>query len=200
MAERRELDAYQTPPALARAICRRLAALIPTPSLIVEPSAGQGAFVAGARAAWPDAPVLAVDADARCAEPCAAVGALNFLEGDWVERSRDVRHGPGPMLILGNPPYSKAQAHIEAALAIMRPGDHLALLLRLAFLCGQARTKTLWARPGFKYLLPIAQRPSFTGNGATDGSEYAVFLWQRPETAQVLPHVWVDEDDEEAAA
>ena len=70
-------DAYLTPPLLARAICRRLQRLgldrddmpaLARPRRILEPNAGGGSFVAGAREVWLGSEILAEDVDAQRTE------------------------------------------------------------------------------------------------------------------------------------
>jgi len=194
--ERRADDAYYTNPALASAITTTLAGLIPAPSVVIEPSCGGGAFLSAARATWPDCPALlgydvrqeAVDAlKVRGGVGADHVGRLDWLDPTWA--------GPGidhADLILGNPPYLDAQQHIETSLTRLAEGGHLAFLLRLSLLGGAERARTLWARPGLRYLQTVSPRPSFTGTG-NDTADVAVFVWQRGFTgrAEILPPlVW----------
>ncbi len=183
-ADRIPQDGYQTPAPLARAICQRLFQSFAPPGLIVEPSAGTGAFVAAAKATWPDAVLLAVEVEARYRKALERAGAAggNVTIGDWVTvASRLFAHlqpaALPPRLVVGNPPYRQAQAHIEAALEWLRPGDLLAFLLRLNFL-GSRHRISFWKRPGLLWVATITPRPSFTGGG-TDGTEYALFVWRK---------------------
>ncbi len=191
---RRDRDAYITPLTLARAICDRLAFVIPSPARVVEPSAGTGNFVQAVKAVWAEAVVMAVDIHREHSHDLHLAGAASYVTGDWV--AQDVR-GFKPDLIIGNPPFSHAEVHATHALAQLEDGGHLAFLLPVSFLCGQGRAKRLWSRPapfgGLRYYLPIAERPSFTNDGQTDMSEYAVFVWKKGYDANpmVLPHLWL---------
>lgn len=183
-ANRIPQDGCQTPAPLARAICQRLFQTLAPPGLIVEPSAGTGAFVDAAKATWPNAPILAVEIESRYRAALQRAGAAggNVIVGDWVAvapglfQHVQARAIP-PRLVLGNPPYRKAQAHIEAALDWLRPGDHLAFLLRVNFL-GSKKRVAFWERPGLLWMATITPRPSFT-RGGTDGTEYGVFVWRQ---------------------
>jgi hypothetical protein len=72
-------------------------------------------------------------------------------------------------------------------------GKLLCFLLRMAFLNSQERTRSFWeTSPGFRYLMPLAKRPSFTGNRKVEHSEYAFFCFQKgwAGNAEILPHLW----------
>jgi hypothetical protein len=70
-----------------------------------------------------------------------------------------------------------AEAFVHRAMQLCRRGGHVALLLRVGFLCTQDRCRSLWSQTGLRYFNPIAERPSFTDDGATDQQEYALFVW-----------------------
>jgi hypothetical protein len=67
-------------------------------------------------------------------------------------------------------------------------GGHLVFLLRLSMLGGLERARTLWAKRGLRYLLPVVPRPAFRGSG-NDTSDVAVFTWRRGYRglAEILP-------------
>lgn len=183
--ERAPLDRYCTPPPLARAICDWLSLKVnQPPRRIVEPSAGRGAFIEAARRKWPAANICAVDVDSSCAVDCKKSGANTFLSvstEDFVRTSKTLTSTPKLDLIVGNPPYTLAQAHIESLLLILANNGTLAFILRINFLAGQDRSKTFWqgrGRGGFRGVVPFAERPSFL-NGRTDATEYGLFVWQK---------------------
>jgi hypothetical protein len=182
-AERAPLDFYATPDPLALAICERLRlrlADVPAPRYVVEPSAGTGAFVRAIRKTWPAARVRAVEVDPALALPLSIADADIVYTADWPQHAADAVDGgaPPPDLILGNPPYRQAQEHIEAGLRWLAPGGRLAFLLRLNFL-GSAARVDFWRRGELESVSTIAPRPSFTGDGKTDGTEYALFVWRK---------------------
>lgn len=181
VAFRAPFDAYATPDPLARAICERLSSL--QPDSILEPSAGQGPFVRAARAVWPTAHVTAVDIDGRTTPALKASGAHVVLTSDWRLLARQLANvqsdeAVDTRLVIGNPPYRTAEEHVLAALDWMRPGDELAFLLRINFL-GSSRRLSFWREAPLAWMAPVVPRPSFTADGGTDGTEYAVFVWRK---------------------
>lgn len=185
-------DNYPTPQPLADAICACLISerIVHCPEQIIEPSAGEGVFVRAARRAWPQAHIAAIDVRQTQRE-CVAAGANVFWTGDWVQAldclDMLVMHPFEPVVVLGNPPYSFAQSHVERALEMLADDSVIAFLLRLSFL-GSVGRAALWARRELRYLIPVIGRPAFV-NGKTDHSEYAVFVWQVgfKGNAEVLP-------------
>lgn len=78
-----------------------------------------------------------------------------------------------------NEPFSDAEAFIREAMALLKPGGYLSFLLRLNFLAGQDRGSKLWVEyiPTDVHVLP--QRVSFYGNGRSDDTEYAIYVWHK---------------------
>lgn len=174
-SERIENDAYFTPDPVARACVATLP--IERGMTVWEPHAGGGAFVRALLRCTPH--VVASDLVLR-----PEVAAL-------VKHSRqaDAREGwsfgiPSPDWIVGNPPYSDAQDHVEMALRTARIG--VAFLLRLAFLEGQARAAFWRAHPCAEVHV-LSRRPSFTG-GKTDSCAYGWFVWRKDEHAPTTLH------------
>lgn len=164
--ERARNDAYFTPDALARAVCERLEDLFDrAPHFILEPGAGGGAFLRAACVVWPEAARLGLDLEPQ---------ALGVEKGDFLA----VKPSAHFSLVVGNPPYNLAEEFVDAAMKHLEHGGHAAFLLRLSFLGGQARARTLWGRRNLRWLIPITPRPSFTPDGKTDASEYAIFVWR----------------------
>lgn len=187
-------DAYYTPPALALAICERLRdRWFVDPAVVVEPSAGRGAFVAAARATWPGARIIAIDVDARCRVPCLRAGASAFVRGSWPRLARQLAGGRGgSLLVVGNPPYRQAQRHVDAAREQLIAGDVLAFLLRVNFLGATKRAD--WWRDARDFMRTdtVFPRPSFRKKG-NDATEYALFGWtpgQRGPAIHGAPLVW----------
>lgn len=192
-------DAYYTPDALALAITRALRDRLGLePDLVIEPSAGEGAFVRAARATWPGTRIAAT-------EPYGSLDALTTAGADQVQDKRWEDAGIVPAddtLVLGNPPYNlpgdgrgnnptTAERHTLLALDRLLDGSHVAFLLRLAFLGGGGRIDRLYSRHPLRALWPVTPRPSFTGGG-TDASEYGVFVWRKGWTGpcDVRPLRW----------
>ncbi len=110
-----EFGDYQTPPDLAGVVCRVIQRTGFSPASIVEPTCGRGTFLRAALAAFPGAGcVLGVErnpdyvGDARAnvkgigGDRLVQVLQSDFFDTDWQAL---VNHLPGPLLILGNPPW-----------------------------------------------------------------------------------------------
>ena len=175
--ERVALDAYYTPDDVAA----RCVAALPLDAVdlcarwALEPSVGGGAFVRALRTRSPGAHIVGVDIDPAAAglALCRAgvVGDFATIAADYVERE------PSPWLVLGNPPYRDAEAHIRHALGLVLPGGYVAFLLRLAML-ESAKRRPLWAEHPPISVHVLSARPSFTG-GDTDSAPYGWFVWRR---------------------
>ena len=163
--ERIANDAYFTPDDVA---ARCVATLdLSGANLILEPSVGGGAFVRAIRRAMvPGAVIIGCDIDANPpgADECdswhrADFATEHFVCVDWV---------------IGNPPYSHAEAHVRHALTL---APRCAFLLRLAFLESEKRAP-FWREHPAAAVYVLSKRPSFTGGG-TDSAAYAWFVWDR---------------------
>lgn len=109
-----EFGDYQTSPDLARVVCRVIRRTGFSPASIVEPTCGRGTFLRAAIEAFPGADrVLGVDrnadyvGEARASVQCGLgrrvqVLQRDFFDADWKTL---VSALPGPLLILGNPPW-----------------------------------------------------------------------------------------------
>jgi len=114
-ARRLERGDFQTPPPLAREVCRRLRDAGLAPVSIVEPTCGVGNFLLAAIETFPSVrQAAASDVDAGYVEQArAAVAAAprpvagtwrveDCFTADWAERIAAL---PQPWLLLGNPPW-----------------------------------------------------------------------------------------------
>ena len=170
LAKRNEHDFYPTPDLLARVA----ASLLPRqfePRRVLDPGAGNGPWGKAACERWPLADVDGVEIreDAPVQRRYST-----WYRGDFLKMELD----DGYDLVVGNPPYSDAQAFIEKSLMLTRDGGHVMFLLRLAFLEGKHRAETLYRHQRPQKVYVLAERPSFTPNGKTDATAYALFLWR----------------------
>lgn len=77
------------------------------------------------------------------------------------------------------------------------PAGLVRAALRLAFLEGQRRTAGLWKSHRPHTVAVCGKRPSFTGNGKTDATAYAVFIWHKRAGIQDTVLTWLHWDDSE---
>lgn len=178
-------DAYYTPPKPVRICLQELrdeiALLVgPLGGNIVEPSAGGGSFVRELVRFLGIDPkrILAIDIDgqalAKCKKefPGLRTHVGSFL--DWHPRTR-------PQLIIGNPPYKDdlPEQFVRHAMGLCkgRGGPMMVVfLLRLNWIGSQGRAQLHRLYPADLLVLP--ERPGFTGDGQTDMTEYAFFVWR----------------------
>lgn len=197
--ERTENDFYPTPDQLALAISQRLHQLWPNPTVIIEPSAGHGAFVRHFKTLW-DRPVVAIEIQESARVPLLNAKA-DMVEIDSFENWIRKYAFPGPsllstprgVLMAGNPPFSLAQEHIILALDYLMPGSWIAFLLKVNFFGSYDRVNGVWKRGELKHFIPIVPRPSFktTEKSSNDSNEYGVFIWEvgYQGYASILPHI-----------
>lgn len=104
---------FQTPPSLAALCCRFLKQIgHDAPASIVEPTCGVGGFLKAALESFPKARAYGFEINpsylAAARESLASYSdrlsleACDFFAEDWSERLKAI---PGPILILGNPPW-----------------------------------------------------------------------------------------------
>ncbi len=75
--------------------------------------------------------------------------------------------------IVTNPPFSLALEFCDHAI---KHALHVFMLLRLNFLASRKR-RDWWNTHKPDALFILSERPSFTGNGKTDATDYAWFYW-----------------------
>lgn len=152
-------DFFPTPPGVTKAFIEAC----PLPDgLWCEPAVGAGHIIeaVGPRAAWATFDIRPV---ARPELSDHHVPQYDFLEHDESKRFN---------VIITNPPFYRAEEFVRKALSC---ADHVAMLLRLAFLESRKREALHAEYPSDVYVL--SRRPSFLANGATDSSAYAWFVW-----------------------
>ncbi len=100
---------WQTPDALAASVVAVLADQGLVPSAVLEPTCGQGAFLAAAAHRWPGVPLWGVDVHAPYVHAAAqrlgtraTVVCADFFAEDWQDWAAKL---PDRTLLLGNPPW-----------------------------------------------------------------------------------------------
>ena len=179
-AERKESDFYETP----IAVCERAMPVVPMVSpdaLVLDAGAGTGHWGKVMRDLYPDVYIDGIDIrDVAKPEGNAYDGW--FPNKDFLSVSR-AEMGTYDV-VLGNPPFSQAEQFIRHAHGLISPDGVVAFLLRLSILEGKHRGENLWKELPPTEVRVFSSRPSFTGNGHTDSSAYAMFVWRRGHTGK----------------
>ncbi len=172
---RREADYYPTPLWVIEEALNLVEGL---PERILDPGAGEGQWGAVARQRWPLSYVEGVEVREIGARP---KDYDLWTTGDFLDNPVDQQgyHWPpiGPFdLVMGNPPYAHSEAFVRHGLSLLREGGELVFLLRLQFLCGQARARGLYREHPPADIAFCAKRVSFYGGG-TGSEDYCVLHW-----------------------
>lgn len=92
-------------------------------------------------------------------------------------------------------PVSDAEAFVRQSLIQVVRGGLVFFLLRSAFLESQKRAAELWKTYCPERVSALAKRPSFTGDGKTDATAYAMFLWRRGDHRDYYMGDWLEWED-----
>ena len=180
MATRHANDHYPTPTALTLVLLKELPQI---GGAIIEPCAAEGK-IAGILRAHPGVTSVTTNdivatMPALYHEDATDPGAAFWLApADWV---------------VTNPPFNQADQFVRLAWRKARQG--VAMLLRLTYMEPTRKRAQLLKSmaPYMSHLIVFSQpRPSFTGNGRTDSTTTAWFVWQTghdPEQGAKLVYV-----------
>jgi hypothetical protein len=165
-AARAEGDFYETPSWTTAAILPQ----VPAEGLIFDAGAGTGAISRTLLASGiHPSRLMAAELDAGRAAECRKCGVetleANFLAHSWA----------GVRTVIMNPPFNEALEFIEHAIRSVEPGGTVIALTRINWLGAQKRARFHVEHPSDVYVLP--RRPSFTGGGGTDATEYCWMVW-----------------------
>ncbi len=175
--ERQENDFYSTP---AWCVHRLLERLRLPGGMWLEPCVGEGAIVRAVSEVRHDLTwdvndlVLRPHFDLGLSTLVDQVTEQNFLDYEGLNRNVN-QYGKPYDVCITNPPYSLAEEFIEHALSL---STVVVMLLRLNFL-GSAKRLPLFERVGIPSVYVLPNRPSFMGDGTTDATEYAWFVWDQ---------------------
>jgi len=169
LQKRHEHDFYPTP----RAFCDEALTLLPAKRAsqrILDPGCGDGIWGQAALWRWPNAIVDGVE----IRDVPLPKGYRYRFAGDF----RLMDHGLDYDLIIGNPPFKYAESFVRIGLENLKADGMMLYLLPLSFLASKGRAKGL-----FRHAPPmevhVAHRVSFTGNGKSDNTEYAIYIWKK---------------------
>jgi SAM-dependent methyltransferase len=102
--------------------------------------------------------------------------ALSIYRGDALNDGR-----VDADIVIGNPPYSQAAEWVRYFTSLRQGGrpNTVAFLLRLNFLGSAKKRLDILQGPMTPDVYVLSKRPSFTGDGKTDATEYGWFVWPR---------------------
>lgn len=161
---RRRLGTFFTPTGIVDFLLSRAEALLGPPGMVIDPGAGVGAITIAARRRWRSVPVKAVDVNVVTLALLAAssashnIGHIEFILEDYLSWiATPFSRETGPMLILGNPPYTRYQdleqeimvRHREAAGSLVKSG-----LAGLSAYFLDASVRSLRPEDGLAFVLP----------------------------------------------
>lgn len=173
------LEPYYTPAwVVDQALQHVVPRICPIPARILEPGAGNGAFVRALRQRYYGSHITALDIVDTHVWP----DATESIHADFLtfELSRYD-------LAIGNPPFSLAQQFISRCLQC---SSSTVMLLRQGFL-SSAKRNPFWRlhAPSDIFILP--DRPSFTQDGQGDSADYCFACWGRPADDGVARLHWL---------
>lgn len=165
MSERHALGQWYTPAAVAALAVTLAGRGRAAPGRVLDPTCGDGAMLAAARAAWPQAALVGVEVDAAAADAARArLNAATIVVGDVLDDAVQ----PGFELVLGNPPWVRPdrlpaarRARMAAALRRDAAGwlepDDIEALVRRADLAAACVLRAMrLARPGGRVVLVLS--------------------------------------------
>lgn len=162
---------YLTPVGLATQIVQTVlpACGVDRPRKILEPAVGFGVFLKPLRQAFPLAEIVGVDLRSLALRQAAVLDVV-FELGDFLDAEYLEHHD----LVIGNPPYEHALEFCRKALVL---APTVVFILRLGFLASIKR-HPFWASSPPARVYVVSKRPSFTGDGGTDQTDYCVVCWR----------------------
>lgn len=163
-------DFYETPAWCIDAIIPQLPA---GAVFAVDAGSGNGAIAARLAAKYPELEIVGVEKSEELVSAARARGLHNaeFVQANFEDWYSELG---APDMIVMNPPYSRAIEFVTRALATVKRGGTVAVLLRLNWLASKSRREFHRKHPSDIYVL--TKRPSFTGRG-TDATDYAWFVF-----------------------
>lgn len=182
-------EADLSPPDMAGQACWALARYLPCPPprRILDPTAGAGCFPMAARAQWPGAHITGCEAREEEERHLEAWCDAHHM-GDFFCFAEDGEDDKSFDLVITNPPFSLIPLLLPACLSLVRPGGHVAFVVRLTY-GDNPETDATWRRPFLLlHAFEFAGRWRFrTGLNPKTGKPYGVdsvgyrlLVWTKP--------------------
>ena len=194
--ERRENDFYETPLAFAATTMYSIPCEANFVKKALDPGAGRGVWAKALRRFNPIVHITGVDIQppSELIEDSDVFSQLydEWHYGDFLEWETDDKYD----LIMGNPPFKLIHEFVDKSLGLLAPNGQLVFLMRLAMLESQKRFKTWWTHSPIQKVLVSPRRISFTGDGKSDDTAYAIFIWKEGfDGKPQLDWMWWDYDN-----
>lgn len=170
LQKRHPYDFYPTPVELVRATTQLLPENFVAKRGILDIGSGTGVWGDVYAPLFPKVPMIGVEIQPF---PCPISYTTVYTQDFFTWKAPQQFD-----LIIGNVWYSEAEAIFRKAFTLLTPDGVMIQLLRLAFLEGQKRTAGFWKEFPPSEVHVLGKRPSFTGNGKTDATAYAVYVWR----------------------
>lgn len=194
---------YATPESAVRELAEELKPLwryrVSVP--VLDPGCGEGALGAALQKVIPQVEMYGVEVGPVQASVIANAGGGVYKHIEIADflSMRPATGIPHPPFIICNPPFSQWTEFVDEIFRNWVVGPTVvAVLGRLGILASQKRHKW-WSHGGASMRLSLrvlSSRPSFTGDGKTDASDYAWFVWG---LAKSSPRIaWYKGDDDES--
>lgn len=185
LPKRADFDFYPTP----MTFCRTALAQLPprfTPRCILDPGAGTGVWGRAARERYRNSLITGVEL-----REVARPSVYNFwFNADFL---RMPTAEPCFDLVISNPPFKHAESFVRSSLALLESGGYALYLLRLNFLESAERYHGLWKEHPPKTVVVSAKRVSFTGDGQSNATAYAIYIWQKGYAGETSLRWMIDE-------
>ena len=169
---RHKTDYYPTPLGLCRAGMSYLSNKLDLgekPPVILDPGAGTGNWGKAVKEFYPDSKLVGIELEEKF--------SITDDYDAWITEDFLISNYNATMVV-GNPPLSLAHEFISNGLDSLLEGGIMMYLLRVAFLNSQKRYK-LWKTIPPAEVVISSRRPSFTGDGKTDDTDYALYIWSK---------------------
>lgn len=173
-------DYYPTPPETIHLVLAALPMGL-KPKVIYDAGAGKGEWGPSIKECYPKSWLVGIELYNK-PNPKLRTAYDRWMREDYLQLfSEEVPLAKelAPDLILGNPPYKLAEAFIRKSLLLLESDGVLLFLLRLAYLESADRGYGLWKDIPPQDVWVLSERPSFTGDGKTDATAYAIYSWQK---------------------
>ena len=158
------------------------------PARVLEPTCGAGVFAAAARAQWPHAEVVGVEARGE-EEQHVAANCHRYWIGDTFAAPKTIAEPESYDLVITNPPFSLIVELLPYCLTLVRPGGLVAFVCRLTW-GDKPEADRLW-RPPFaltsvmefagRWRFRVGLNPKTGKPYGVDSVGYRLLVWRRDE-------------------